>query len=131
MEQKEDLGSFFGDTKKLVKDYLDTRLEIYRLQILGIMSKSAGYLIWVIISLFLVSLFFLFLYAVTGLWLSELTGSYIKGFGLVALVILLKIFILTAFRKSLFVNPIIRSIINHTGKETAGNGDANNKSTNN
>jgi hypothetical protein len=131
MDQKEDLGSFFRDNKNLATNYFETRLEIFRLQILATLSKSAGYFIWVIISLFLISLLFQFLYAIAGFWLSELTGSYLKGFGLVALVIHLKIVVLTVFRKNLFVNPIIRSIINHNEKEKVNHQNNPDKSINN
>ena len=118
MDDKENLGAFFRNNKNLAKDYFQIQMEIYRLRFVAAFSKSAGYLIWIIISLLLLFLFFLFVWIVAGFWFSELTGSYIKGFGLVALIILLKIILLSMMRKSLFVNPIIRSIINHSQKET-------------
>ncbi|MDP4261303.1 MAG: hypothetical protein Q8941_02120 [Bacteroidota bacterium] len=111
MPETENLGSFFKENKKLVREYLDTRLEIYKLKIIRIFSKSAGYFIWIIISLFLLFLFIIFLGLVTGFWLSDLTGSYVKGFGLTTLFILVVILVLAFLRKTLFVNPIIRAII--------------------
>jgi hypothetical protein len=111
MAETENLGSFFKENKKLVKEWLDARLEIYKLKLIRIISKSAGYFIWIIISLFLSFLFIIFLGLVAGFWLSDLTGSYVIGFGITTLIILLKIILLTVFRKTLFVNPIIRSII--------------------
>ncbi|MEI9908205.1 MAG: hypothetical protein WDO71_00130 [Bacteroidota bacterium] len=117
MTEHANLGSFFKENKKWVKDYFDTRLEIFKLKLIRIFSKSAGYFIWIIISLFLVFLFFIFLGLVTGFWLSELTGSYVKGFGLTTLIILAVIIILTLLRKVLFVNPIIRNIINRASHE--------------
>jgi hypothetical protein len=119
MSEFENLGSFFRENKKLVKDYLDARLEIYKLKLIRIFSKSAGYFIWIIISLFLLFLFFIFLGLVTGFWLSELTGSYVKGFGLTTLIILVVIIVLALLRKVLFVNPIIRSFINRASDENA------------
>jgi len=118
MDERETLGAFFRKNKNLVRNYFEIQMEIYRLRIIAAFSKSVGYLVWIIVSLFLFFLFFLFISVVAGFWLSDLTGSYIKGFGLVALVIFLKIIILFLIRKSLFVNPIIRNIINHTEKET-------------
>lgn len=119
MSEFENLGSFFRENKKLVKDYLDARLEIYKLKLIRIFSKSAGYFIWIIISLFLLFLFFIFLGLVTGFWLSELTGSYVKGFGITTLIILVVIIVLALLRKVLFVNPIIRNIINRASDENA------------
>lgn len=117
MAETENLGTFFKDNKKLVKDYFETRLDIYRLKIIRIFSKSAGYFVWIIISLFLLFLFIIFGGLVTGFWLSELTGSYAKGFGLATLIILVIILLLALLRKVLFVNPIIRVIINNADEE--------------
>lgn len=118
MSDSENLGSFFKENKKLVKDYFETRLDILRLKIIRIFSKSAGYLIWIIVSLFLLWLFIIFLGLVTGFWLSSVTGSYTIGFGITALIILILIIILALLRKVLFVNPIIRTIIKKAIKET-------------
>jgi hypothetical protein len=117
MADTENLGSFFKENKNLVKEYFDTRLEIYKLKLIRIFSKSAGNLIWIIISLFLILLFAVFLALVGGFWLSDLTGSYIKGFGIITLIILLKIVLLTLFRKTLFINPIIRLIVSKAADE--------------
>lgn len=111
MQQSEDIGSFFKENKDLVKDYLNLRLDIFKLKLVRMLSKFSGYLIWIIISLFLLFLFVLFLGLVAGFWLSEVTGSYIIGFGIVTLLILLKIVVLAIFRKTFFVNPIVRNII--------------------
>src|SRR6476660_3749413 len=127
MPETENLGSFFKESKKLVKEYLNTRQEVYKLKLIRILSTSAGNFIWIIISLFLLLLFVIFLGLVGGFWLSDLTGSYVKGFGVITLVILLKIVLLTVFRKVLFINPIIRNIINwSTDEEPAGNEKQNN-----
>ena len=111
MPATETIGSFFSENKKLVKDYLDARLEIYKLKLIRIISKSAGYFVWMIISIILVFLFSIFLGLVAGFWLSELTGSYVLGFGIVTLIILVKIIILASLRNKLFVDPVIRNII--------------------
>jgi hypothetical protein len=118
MPETENLGSFFKENKKLAKDYFDTRLEIYRLQLIRMLSKSAGYIIWIIISLVLSSLLVIFLGLTTGFWLSAVTGSYTKGFGLTVLLILAVIIIVALLRKTLFVNPVIRNFIKRTARET-------------
>lgn len=117
MPDTETFSSFLHENKKLIREYIETRLEIYRLQLIRGFSRSAGYLLWVMISLVLVSLFIVFAGIVTGLWLSEVTGSYVKGFGLTTLLILLVIIVVALLRKQLFINPIIRTIINHAMKE--------------
>jgi hypothetical protein len=114
MGQKENLGSFLRDNRKLVKDYLDTTLEIFKLKLIRIFSKSTGYLIWVIISLFLFFLLMTFIGLVIGFWLTNITGSYIRGFGYTSLIMLGIILLLALFRKPLFVNPFIRMMIRRT-----------------
>jgi len=111
MTGNDDLGSFLKENKKLLKDYLDTRLEIFKLKVIRLFSKSAGYLIWIIISLFLFFLLMTFIGLVIGFWLTDVTGSYVKGFGYTTLIMLGVIVILALLRKLLFVNPVIRIII--------------------
>lgn len=111
MAQPENLGSFVKENKALVQDYIETRLEILRLQGIRAGSKTAGYLVWIIISLFLLFLVSIFIGLVLGFWLSELTGSYVKGFGITTLIMILLVVLLALFRKALFVDPAIRKVI--------------------
>jgi hypothetical protein len=117
MSAKETMTSFFEDTRKHFSDYLDMRLEIYRLRLIRMLSKTAGYLIWVIVLLVLASLFIIFSGLTMGFWLSTVTGSYAKGFGLTTIFIATGIFLLYISRKALFVNPIVRNMIKHSTKE--------------
>lgn len=118
MKRPDNLGSFFAENKTLLKEYIETRMEIYRLQSLRIFSKSAGYFAWIIVSLFLVFLILLFGGVVIGFWVSDLLHSYIKGFGLITLVLIAVFLLLAIFRKNLFVNPVIHSIIQKSREET-------------
>ena len=117
MSQPDNLGSFFSENKTLLKEYLETRMEIYRLQSLRIFSKSAGYFAWIIISLFLVLLLMFFGGMAIGFWFSSLLHSYVKGFGLVTLLILVVFILLAVFRKSLFVDPVTHSIIQRSRED--------------
>ena len=60
MSQPDNLGSFISENKTILKEYVETRMEIYRLQSLRIFSKSAGYFAWIIVSLFLAFLIVIF-----------------------------------------------------------------------
>jgi hypothetical protein len=115
--QPDNLGAFFAENKTLLKEYLETRMKIYRLQSIRLFSQSAGYFAWILISAFLVFLFLLFSGMMLGFWFSNLLHSYVKGFGLVALLILLVFILLAVFRKSLFVNPVVQSIIQRSKEE--------------
>ncbi len=119
-KQDENLGSFFKENTKLAKEYFETMMEIYRLRAIRLLSRSTGYFIWLMISLFLFFLLMIFLGIVIGLWISDLTGSYIAGFGITTAVIVLVIIMLALARKSLFVNQIIKIFIrqsNDTAQE--------------
>jgi hypothetical protein len=114
MSERENLGSFLKENKKLVRDYVDTRFGIYKLKMIRLFSKSGGYLIWIIISLSLIFLLLTFTGLVIGFWFTDLTGSYVKGFGYTTLIMLGIILVLCLFRNPLFVDPIIRKIIRRT-----------------
>jgi len=111
MIERENLGTFLKENKKLVMDYLEARLEIFKLRMIRMFSKSAGYLIWVIVSLFLFFLLMTFIGMVIGFWLTDVTGSYVRGFGYTSLIMFGLIMLLALFRKTLFVNPFIRLMI--------------------
>ncbi len=114
MAEQENLGSFFKENARILREYFETRMKIYRLRALRMLSKSAGYFIWLIISLFLFFLFIIFSGVVLSLWLSQLTGSYIAGFGITTAGIFILIIVLATFRKALFVKPIIKAFINQS-----------------
>jgi len=117
MDQPDNLGSFFAENKTLLKEYLETRLEIYRLQSLRLFARSAGLFAWVLLSLFLAFLFLLFGGMMTAFWFSNLFHSQVKGFGLVTLIILVIFILLTVFRRALFVEPVIQSVIQKSKEE--------------
>jgi len=117
MSQPDNLGSFFAQNKSLLKDYLETRMEIYRLQSVRLFAQSAGLFIWVLLSLFLGFLFLMFGGMMVAFWFSNMFHSYVKGFGLVTLLILLVFVLLAVFRKALFVEPVIQSVIQKSKEE--------------
>jgi hypothetical protein len=116
MSQTDNLGSFFKDNKPLLTEYIETRLELYRLQAIRLVSQSAGYLIWILVSLFLFFLIMIFSGIVLGCWLSNLMHSYVMGFGLTTLILVAIFVLLAVFRKSLFVHPVIQAIIRKTNE---------------
>ena len=53
MAEQEIFGSFIKENKTLAKEYVTTRMDIYKLQLIRILSKSAGYFAWIVVSFFL------------------------------------------------------------------------------
>jgi sterol desaturase/sphingolipid hydroxylase (fatty acid hydroxylase superfamily) len=119
--QPDNLGSFISENKAVLKEYLETRMEIYRLQSLRVFSKVAGYFAWVLISLFLAFLILIFGGLMLGYWFSSMLGSYVKGFGLITLLLVVVFVLLALFRKSLFVDPVVHSIIKRSREEEEDN----------
>jgi len=117
MEQPDNLGSFFAENKTLLKEYLETRFEIYRLQSLRLFARSAGLFAWVLLSLFLAFLFLLFGGMMLAFWFAGMFHSNVKGFGLVTLLIMVVFVLLALFRKALFVDPVIQSVIQKSKEE--------------
>lgn len=111
MAHPENLGSYIRENKELLQEYIETRLEIVRLQGVRAGSKAGGYLVWLLVSMFLLFLIFIFAGLVLALWLSDLTGSYIKGFGYSTLILIGIALLVALFRKPLFINPAIRTMI--------------------
>ena len=113
MSNAEDFGSFLSENRDLLKDYFETKMEVYRLRAVKTLSKTAGMVLWMIISVFLVFLVLIFIGLVLGFWFSQLFNNYVLGFGLTTLIMVVVVALLAIFRKQLFINPIIRSVINH------------------
>jgi hypothetical protein len=117
MSKAEDFGEFISENKDILKDYFETRLEVYRLQAVKTFSKTAGLLLWTIISIFLLFLVIIFVGIVLGFWFSGMFNSNVLGFGLTTLIMIVAIGLLAIFRRQLFINPIIREIISHNQTE--------------
>jgi hypothetical protein len=117
MSQPDNLSDFLSDSKPLVKEYLEIRLELARLRIVRLLSQAAGFLVWLLVSLFLILLIAIFSGVVLGCWLGAILHSYVWGFGLTTLGMVVLFILLTAFRKALFVNPVIQAIIRRAREE--------------
>ena len=113
MSQHPNFGDFIKENKTLVKEYVETQISIVRLEAIRTASKTSGYFMWIVISLFLFFLIAIFAGLVLGFWLSDVTGSFIKGFGITTIIMILIVIILALLRKTLFVNPAVKAIISH------------------
>ncbi|MFT3826419.1 MAG: hypothetical protein QM731_21035 [Chitinophagaceae bacterium] len=114
---QENFGSFLKENKELLKDYIDVRLKIFRLESIKMASKSAGYLVFVLVSLFLVFLIFLFAGLVLGFWLSAVFNSNTIGFGLTTLLLIVIFILVILLRNKLFIDPIIKTVISKAGDD--------------
>ncbi len=122
MSTTQNIQDFLDENVALIKDYLETKTDIYKLKAIRSSSLILGSLVWIIISAFLFFLLFIFIGLVLGFWFSELTDSFTIGFGLATLLIFVVMLLVALFRKQLFIYPMIRIFIKmmtegHTNEE--------------
>ncbi len=115
MEQ--DLFEFLSENKKLLKEYVEVRINIFKLELIRTTSRISGLIIWLIISIFLLFLIFIFSGITIGFLLSHLMHSKVAGFAATTGIIILITVLLTVFRKQLFINPIIRVLVKQYSNE--------------
>jgi uncharacterized membrane protein (DUF485 family) len=104
----ENLGDFYKENKKLVSDYLDTRIELIKLGAIKTLAKTLSALILVALISFMILFFLLFLVIAFSWYMADQLGNAALGFlcggGVFIAILLLSI----VFRKALFLNPLIR-----------------------
>lgn len=117
MSNSETFKDFYQENSKLLKEYIDTRLELLRLHSIKTLSRTLSMLILVSLISFMVLFFLLFLVISFSWMMAEVTGSNTLGFlcggGVFLLIILLAIIL----RKPLFLNPLIRLFIRTSSNE--------------
>ena len=107
-------ANYFQETKLKLNQYINKRILLMRLQVADKVSRIASAVITAII-LIIIGLFILIFASLTaGYWLTELTGSAIMGFGIVALfylvVFLFVMFFLRKIVRNFFVDKFIKLI---------------------
>ena len=108
MSSSENLGDFYKENKKLVSDYIETRIELIKLGAIKTLAKTLSALILVALISFMVLFFLLFLVIAFSWYMADQLGSAALGFlcggGVFVAILLLSII----FRRALFLNPLIR-----------------------
>ena len=94
-----------------IQDYFNSEKELLRLKIVkkGSEVTAAIFSYLFIIMLFLMVLGFAGIWL--GLWLSDVFGSFIIGFGVTALFYFVCLILAVAFRNSLIVKPLVNLLI--------------------
>ena len=113
----ENLNDFYKENKRLVSDYVETRLDLLKLTTVRSLSRTLSMLILVTIISFMVLFFLLFLVIAFSWFMSDLLGSATMGFLCGGGVFLLIIVLSVSFRKALFLNPLIRLFIQTSTQE--------------
>ena len=117
MGSDKDFKGFYTENKALLKEYVDLRVKLVKLQIIKILSRSFS----LIMVIFMVTCMILFTLMFLGMsfawWLSELTHSNIIGFAGAAGLFFLLLLIFIIFRRPIFQNQLIRYFIRETTED--------------
>lgn len=118
MDNKEDFKGFYRENKALVKEYIDLRMKLLRLQGIRMASQSLAILALILI----LSVMFLFVMVFLGLalsaWLAQYMGSEIIGYLITTGIYLLFMLLVYLFRRPLLLNPFIRMFIRLADEES-------------
>ena len=111
MSSKETFFSFFSENKALLKEYIDTRVELIKLQGVRTLSKTIS----VVMVIFIISLLCLSILLLIGItfafWIASVTGSNIIGFASAAGLFILFLLGFIVFGRGMVQNQVIRRII--------------------
>jgi len=118
MSSKETFFSFFSQNKALVKEYIDTRLELIKLQGVRTLSRTIS----AIMIIFIISLLCLSILLLIGItfafWIADVSGSNIVGFASAAGLFILFLIGFIVFGRGMVQNQIIKRIIQDSMDES-------------
>jgi len=119
----ENLGDFYKENKKLVSEYIDTRIELIKFGAIKTLAKTLSALILVGLISFMMLFFLLFVVIAFSWYMADQLGSAALGFlcggGVFIAILLLSI----VFRKALFLNPLIRIFLHASTEEDEESSD--------
>ncbi|SEW11534.1 hypothetical protein SAMN05428988_2194 [Chitinophaga sp. YR573] len=108
---EDNFSNYFNQTGKVAKDYLETRLDLIKLQAAGKLSKALGLFFSLILAFLLFFFVIVFLGMVVGFWIGEMTHSNTIGFSCSAGLFVFLLAIILVFRKPLIQTPLSNLLI--------------------
>jgi uncharacterized membrane protein YqjE len=117
---EDNFSNYFNQTGKVAKEYLETRLDLIKLQAAGKLSKALGLFFSLILAFLLFFFVIVFLGMVLGFWIGEMTNSFTIGFSCSAALFVFLLGILLIFRKSLIQVPLSNMLIKELVSEMDG-----------
>lgn len=103
---EDNFSNYFNQTGKVAKEYLETRLDLIKLQAAGKLSKALGLFFSLTMAFLLFFFVIVFLGMVVGFWIGEMTGSFTIGFSCAAGLFVLLFLVLLFLRKPLIQRPL-------------------------
>lgn len=111
MEEGQNIFEFLRTNKKLLNEYIEINISLFKLKFIKTSSNIFGLLLWLIILIFFIFLITIFSGITLGFFLANLLNSNAGGFAIVTGIILIMTLLLILYRKQIFINPIIRVLI--------------------
>lgn len=108
---EDNFSNYFNQTGKVAKEYLETRLDLIKLQAAGKLSKALGLFFSLILAFLLFFFVIVFLGMVLGFWIGEMTNSFTLGFSCSAALFIVLLGILLLFRKPLIQIPLSNMLV--------------------
>src|SRR5687768_6060475 len=103
---EDNFSNYFTETGKVAREYLETRLDLIKLQAAGKLSKALGLFFSLIMAFLLFFFVVVFLGMVLGFWIGEQTGSMTLGFSCAAGFFIVLLLVMIFFRKGLIQRPL-------------------------
>ncbi|MFX1702887.1 hypothetical protein PV783_02970 [Chitinophaga sp. CC14] len=104
-------SNYFSQTGKVAREYLETRLDLIKLQAAGKLSKALGLFFSLLMAFLLFFFVIVFLGMVVGFWIGEMTNSFTIGFSCAAGLFILLFLVILLFRKQLIQRPLAKLLI--------------------
>ncbi|SKA16469.1 hypothetical protein SAMN04488128_1021249 [Chitinophaga eiseniae] len=114
---EENFGNYFNQTGKVAREYLETRLDLLKLQAAGKLSKALGLFFSLTMAFLLFFFVIVFLGMVVGFWIGEMTGSFTIGFACAAGLFVLLFVVILLFRRQLIQRPLTRLLLTELVEE--------------
>jgi hypothetical protein len=111
MTDKETFSGFIRENRALLKEYLELRMDLFKLQGVRMISRSFSVLVVAVIVALMGLFVLLFLGIAFAWWIAGLTGSNIVGFASAGGLFMLLLILVIVLRRPLFQNPLIRLFI--------------------
>lgn len=117
MGSEQNFQSFFKESRSLLKEYIQLRFRLVKLQGIGILSRALSLVIVIIVVGLMATFTLLFLGMSFAWWLSGVTQSTAIGFGGAGVLFFLVLLVVVIFRRVLVHDPLIRLFIRETTKD--------------
>ncbi|WP_436485605.1 hypothetical protein [Chitinophaga sp. ARDCPP14] len=108
---EDNFSNYFSQTGKVAREYLETRLDLIKLQAAGKLSKALGLFFSLLMAFLLFFFVIVFLGMVVGFWIGEMTNSFTIGFSCAAGLFILLFLVILLFRKQLIQRPLAKLLI--------------------